>query len=101
MKIYISKTSKIFLFCHRHVTLLPYDRFKWIANATHMRYHMPQSSVSYIIIEALYNKKGIMSPAHVITIMEILRVEHLTKEYGSGSTLVKALDDVNPHLSIH
>ena len=27
--------------------------------------------------------------------MEILRVEHLTKEYGSGSTLVKALDDVS------
>ena len=60
-----------------------------------MRYHIPQSSVSYIIIEALYNKKGIMSPAHVITTMEILRVEHLTKEYGSGSTLVKALDDVS------
>ena len=27
--------------------------------------------------------------------MEILRCEHLTKEYGSGSTLVKALDDVS------
>lgn len=33
--------------------------------------------------------------AHAITTMEILRVEHLTKEYGSGSTLVKALDDVS------
>ncbi len=30
-----------------------------------------------------------------MTAMEILRVEHLTKEYGSGSTLVKALDDVS------
>ena len=27
--------------------------------------------------------------------MEILRCEHLTKEYGSGSTLVKALDEVS------
>ena len=27
--------------------------------------------------------------------MEILRVENLTKEYGSGSTLVKALDNVS------
>ena len=33
--------------------------------------------------------------AHAITTMEILHVEHLTKEYGSGSTLVKALDDVS------
>ena len=32
---------------------------------------------------------------HATTTMEILRVEHLTKEYGSGSTLVKALDDVS------
>ena len=29
-----------------------------------------------------------------INAMEILRCEHLTKEYGSGSTLIKALDDV-------
>ncbi|MDD3392957.1 MAG: ATP-binding cassette domain-containing protein, partial [Bacilli bacterium] len=27
--------------------------------------------------------------------MEILKVEHLSKHYGKGNTLVKALDDVS------
>ncbi len=42
-----------------------------------------------------YSGKVIKIHIYEDNTMEILKCEHLTKEYGSGSTLVKALDDVS------
>lgn len=43
----------------------------------------------------IYSGKVIKIHIYEDNTMEILKCEHLTKEYGSGSTLVKALDDVS------